>query len=977
MYMFLYFQCEIKLGNAMKLASIPYSRSKLLSLSLIALLLIPSFMVVPVMAARPPTISGHEDYMEDYGLLHNDTYILYPWEKKSLDIGFSKYGEKISNVSQGLEYDGVDAFANTNVEEKKWSCGWLMDIHFTEQGILKNVWAYALYTDWSDDTGIGGDWRQGQNSTDASASGDTHGGRRTSGYAVTDDIRLIYDGPRKSIYVLNTTIYDKDPANEGEPMVRLIIQLIFNKVKKYVMQIKDIKRIDNNKWTGPFQIEFSERAEWDLKNEINPQSYAEFYDNLTTKYIKHPFYPVDQNVTYDLCQMISDDNVTVGFAAFWPRLISKWVEETETLTRDEVLTSLETHMLDDILVNQSATDSRVTVTSGVKMEITLPFDAIHYPRGGGVWDDEPWVFKNVAGEWQELNPGEWIWTSPDNVTVLSPYFGTNDKFAILYKRERKGALPNTEMDRLSCMPNDLFKDWPGTTYGMYNEPRVPYVFAEWDFDLDYNLIERSSHQFRCVSVYGLTDFSNAVDPDMGANSFRIEREVQYQLNEVFNPWDLKDASHKDTFRWAQKQNITTTITLAAHVHDKYNNSRLCLENHTLWVPEKWGYYCNDSEKVILYDTAGAVGPTLLYRNHTPLYNQYTISGWTITLNTSAITSYSSYDWVKVLYSTKNNATANARAIALNNTYHTGRWEWEIVGNISLASDSIGSGMISAAWQDWKNKEMWLSGVDIQAEVYGPTIPYVMRPFDYVCTTKADYYYNDTLGDHRSAFKDDWSTPEDWDGTVIYPYAISSSNVIVVGGPIVSLTAEYFNDFTDALVFTEYELGYYSPACWARTSQPTLASLTHQGTAMNLWPQDELWYNSTTVSDDLGYAIVSTYKDLNETVGFIVYGYTAEDTYYASYALRGGLIPWLQELQTGVTTLVIEFNYTTLHPVAIHVKEALGTFTECTGFDTSFKTSTYTANLAAALAAVNQTSYDLGICYKLVDFTWCAQVHPDP
>ena len=319
----------------MKLASIPYSRSKLLSLSLIVLLLISSFMVVPVMAARPPTVAGHEDYMEDYGVLHNDTYILYPWEKKSLDIGFSKYGEKISNVSQGLEYDGVDAFANTNVSERKWSCGWLMDIHYTEDGILKNVWAYALYTDYwpDDDSAFGGPWRQRQNSTDATASGDAHRGRRTSGYAVTDDIRLIYDGPRKSIYLLNTTIYDKDPANEGDPMVELTIQIVFNKVKKYVMQIKDIKRVDNQKWVGPFQIEFSERAEWDLKNHVNPQSYAEFYDNLTTKYIKHPFYPVDENVTYDLCQMISDDNVTVGFAAFWPRLISKWVEGTDTLTR--------------------------------------------------------------------------------------------------------------------------------------------------------------------------------------------------------------------------------------------------------------------------------------------------------------------------------------------------------------------------------------------------------------------------------------------------------------------------------------------------------------------------------------------------------------------------------------------------------------------------------------------------------------------
>ncbi|NIN68131.1 MAG: hypothetical protein GTO63_26175, partial [Anaerolineae bacterium] len=78
-----------------------------------------------------------------------------------------------------------------------------------------------------------------------------------------------------------------------------------------------------------------------------------------------------------------------------------------------------------------------------------------------------------------------------------------------------------------------------------------------------------------------------------------------------------------------------------------------------------------------------------------------------------------------------------------------------------------------AWLDWKNVETWLSGLDVEAEVYGPAIPYVLRPLD------GDY--RDDLG--RLHFKDDWSTPDEWAGEEIYPYAISSSNVIVVGGPL--------------------------------------------------------------------------------------------------------------------------------------------------------------------------------------------------
>ncbi|MCK5670484.1 hypothetical protein KAI10_03805, partial [Candidatus Bathyarchaeota archaeon] len=146
-------------------------------------------------------------------------------------------------------------------------------------------------------------------------------------------------------------------------------------------------------------------------------------------------------------------------------------------------------------------------------------------------------------------------------------------------------------------------------------------------------------------------------------------------------------------------------------------------------------------------------------------------------------------------------------------------------------------------------------------------------------------------------------------------------IVIVGGPMASQAAEYFNDFTDAKVFTEYGHGFYSPACWARTTQDH-----YQGKALIQVVPDMLWYSSPTVDDDVGYAIVSTYKDLNGTVGLIVYGYTAEDTYYACYALRGGLLPWLQEIQCGTTTIILEIDYTDLHPVAFHVKESLGTIT---------------------------------------------------
>ncbi len=209
-------------------------------------------------------------------------------------------------------------------------------------------------------------------------------------------------------------------------------------------------------------------------------------------------------------------------------------------------------------------------------------------------------------------------------------------------------------------------------------------------------------------------------------------------------------------------------------------------------------------------------------------------------------------------------------------------------------------------------------------------------------------------------------------TEIHPYAISSSDIIVVGGPIANIGAEYFNDFTDAKVYTEYGEGYYSQACWARTTQDH-----YQGKSFIDTEDNELWYSSSTIDDDVGYAVISTYKDLNETVGFIVYGYTAEDTYYASYALRGGLLPWLQKIQCGTTTIILEINYENLHPVGFHIKESLGKFTECTGFNTNFKDPEYYVNKQQALEYYEGMASYLGLGYKLVEINWCAQLHPDP
>ena len=80
---------------------------------------------------------------------------------------------------------------------------------------------------------------------------------------------------------------------------------------------------------------------------------------------------------------------------------------------------------------------------------------------------------------------------------------------------------------------------------------------------------------------------------------------------------------------------------------------------------------------------------------------------------------------------------------------------------------------------------------------------------------------------------------------------------------------------------------------------------------------------------------------------------------------------------GATTIILEIDYEDLHPVAFHVKEVLGPFTECTEAYKNFKTDPYDRIIARMHNDVVAEAERLGISYKLVDISWCAKIHPDP
>jgi hypothetical protein len=305
----------------------------------------------------------------------------------------------------------------------------------------------------------------------------------------------------------------------------------------------------------------------------------------------------------------------------------------------------------------------------------------------------------------------------------------------------------------------------------------------------------------------------------------------------------------------------------------------------------------------------------------------------------------------------------------------GRYEWTTIGTDTGPADSMGASMVTEGFRQWKNFDTKISGLDYLREPT-PDIPYLFRNISGPAHLR-DNYYDDHMAETieedagRAHLKDDWCTT----------LPVASSNIITIGGLYPNMMSEYFNDFTSVYynrIGEDFGTGFYSHACWGRD-----------------------FYEGT---EDKGYAQISTYKDLNGTIGLIIWGVTGDDTYYACYALQHGLLEIMQSLQPGVTSLLLEFDYT-VHPSEdcfFHIIECLGTITECGGFDHlmlekmgmydddllfKFIMNSYSSEYWVFHAHVDfdveyfwsiPDLYAIAVTYpQYIYFHWEAKIHPDP
>jgi len=224
----------------------------------------------------------------------------------------------------------------------------------------------------------------------------------------------------------------------------------------------------------------------------------------------------------------------------------------------------------------------------------------------------------------------------------------------------------------------------------------------------------------------------------------------------------------------------------------------------------------------------------------------------------------------------------------------GRYEWIIVGKDAATVDSIGAAYMTEAFDSIKDIEVQVAGLDIRDTKYGVNVPFVMAGA--TTGTRTDYYYN-YPDDCRSALKDDWCRK----------YPVSSSNMLFSGGPRANLGTEYFNEFTNAF-FTADEY--------------VVDNIGQKDKIMALTCWNKNIYGS-------GYAVISTYKDINGTVGFLIWGMDGQDTYYATKWFWEGGIVTLQEMNQCVTDIILKITYPLFDPIhpTFSVVERLSTISE--------------------------------------------------
>ncbi len=935
-------------------------------------------------------------YMTVEGVLDSDTYWLYPYATdKSLKIGFSKYGEMINTKDNvGLEYGAVDPFAPPagtpvgSIAKTAWLQGWLVNITYFHRihNTWRNVWATAQH---SDATNFGGpwlrvdwtgDWHTTYGYEDPRdpgyeignyAAGLQYGGRKTNGTAVTDPITVLYDGPREFIALLRTVIYDHFPV-EDIPLLEIRYTIVFNKVKKEVVLLKDLKTLVHEKYADEMKVQFSNRGEVDLGTQAHGYtSYYHFYtdgnqEGLPTVYDRdwvlnvtqdpcHPTnpkfanysragpYPQETNPTYDLAVAIKPSAGYVWWAAFWPSLSDWEIDGWGMWWRS--LTASDPHSVDAVAPRTEPSipyyigewdfemkpEGRMTMDGGFDQQqyrfvtiygVTDLNDGDDANRGSGhsnVIDREtryqldeyfnPWDLQSAVHK----ETKQWVqyFTGTGTTTQRRPFHYVStaewDQYCVFAERVENlvtGELMNRREGDYSVTVNaDGFGVISGLTSGSYKllystKPDVADGRV-WEWTTTQSLTKNVTlwHGNETMAYPGYI-LDTTWESGLG---------VGHGLKMEFPGWDfyLTEAGrenwtsgHMKQWRWDETDfKVFIEETYVSDIDNLHDPIDIIFDVQTIdgtvvgnitdfTIGNIWKNVTAPNDPTVTWPL-DAETIHMLYLNHTL---EISINvGFVVWTNETEQQTYGTLT-LSVSY----------HVASYYREKHMGRQEWGVVGQHSHAVDSAGLSMVSAAFKN-KQVEYGLAGADRYTSDVSMQMPWVMAKFG-SGNTLADYYYHEEM-DFRTALKNDWCRH----------WPITTSNMIGVGGPIANMLAWYGNDFTPAFFgigqFTDY-------APWE-----------NKISAITCWNK-----NAYESSNTVGYAVITTYKDINGTVLLLIWGHWGRDTYYITKWFHEEGIYQLQEAPAGITGMIVEIDYALTSgegykPTDFTVVELLGTISE--------------------------------------------------
>lgn len=1042
--------------------------------SILAAMLLIASTITPMLITPVAAVHQQDWYRTIDGVLASDTYDFYPYENKGVSVGFSKFGENVNwdpdqNLGVGIQYPGYesvgtydqeddtsrDPFANEYIDKELQINGWLMEVRYTFRGRGdRRVLTGALFADLSKS---GEPWLVGHDPDFDLA---PHGGRKTTGYAESENITVLYDGPRKYIAETTTHIYDWFDTDEDGvlnqttdtivPIVDLKITFIFNKVKKELILLKDIKQVISGKeLDSPLDIQFGEREEWDMGPPDNFWSFAHFWHQE-----KETCFGPDWHMSPGIMREFKTEHQVTATSESYTFYL-KWPEGDYGLP---IVDGSERLYLYDPVEDEynwldPGTDYTLTRSTGlVEMNIPLEENDIirtifkvwkYYDERGDVFSDQAptlgtWDAGDIGG------PDSGVPHLYDVVQVIS-----EDKKYVGCKAYWP-TLSDWTSDGWNLWDEPL--NWVEQEDITPDEPEIPFTIGEWDFMLGKGF----PSQFRGVEVVAFTEYHDALDDEMaGVGVNMMDRELQYQLDEVFNPWDLQKAVHKPTKTWVEWKQATPSTTYTTNHRpfaewsdnewDQYNddmgnkvfservwdlttgellnrwegdydvyrdvngygyfynlpaNHKLKIMYHTMpriseeWFVTStnslnetdWNWSCNTTtfdpsdptwnweDNLGAYHSGSLMTPAFevhLEENTTDWSDTWTDS-WTWEEDNFKVyreeTMESSHDfsepynitlmdgesevahiWNFQLGEIMKSVTASmdldvtwpidGETLHVKNLDHTvtvtieadynhtedrlvldvtynvdvtynemlgGRWEHTVVGKDAASVDSIGAALVTAAFKN-KQVEIGISGIDMMDPELANSAPWVMRKFgDGDMLT--DYHMDHAGGDHRAAVKDDWC----------HTWQISGANLIAVGGPGANVLAYYGNDFAEAI--------YGHPLA---TSNVDMFD-----------PQDSPWmgriaastgWNKNTYSsfdnETFGYAVISTYHDINGTTLLSIWGHFGRDTYYASRFFHEELIYEFQDFDECITSVILEIDYTDPDHPTFDIVEVLGPISE--------------------------------------------------